>query len=85
MRVLGNLGTRLCGVAAALALIGLIAPILARLDPEPARQVANVHTAFNVVLALAFLPFVDNTARLLRRLVPERRLPPISTSQEPSG
>jgi phosphate:Na+ symporter len=73
--LLGNLGTRLAGVVMALALLPWIAPVLGRLEPEPARQVANFHTAFNLALALVFLPFVETTARLLRRLVAEPAAP----------
>ncbi|MCP4407837.1 MAG: Na/Pi cotransporter family protein [Gammaproteobacteria bacterium] len=38
------------------------------------RQVANAHTVFNVCLALLFLPFTDWIARVIVKLLPERRL-----------
>jgi phosphate:Na+ symporter len=37
------------------------------------RQIANAHVLFNVVGALAFVGFVPLAARLLQRLIPERR------------
>lgn len=38
------------------------------------RQVANAHTVFNVVLALAFLPFTQFFGRLLIKLYPDKRI-----------
>lgn len=71
----GNLATRLIGAIAVLPAIDWIAPVIAAIDADPARQVANTHTAFNLVLALAFLPLVDTTAGLLARLMPEPEEP----------
>jgi phosphate:Na+ symporter len=39
---------------------------------ELPRQIANAHTAFNVVLALVALPFTGVAAAVIRRLVPDR-------------
>jgi len=39
---------------------------------ELPRQLANAHTAFNVVLALVALPFTGVAAAVIRRLVPDR-------------
>jgi len=36
------------------------------------RQIANAHTVFNVILAMAFLPFTEMFARLINRIFPER-------------
>lgn len=67
---LGNLLNRVLGCAVALPLLTWITPRLLALDPDPARAVANFHTAFNLVLALLFLPLLGPFARLLARLVP---------------
>lgn len=67
----GNLGFRLVGVIAGLALLPLIEPAVAALQAAPARQIVNFHLLFNAALALAFLPLVGPAARLARRLVPE--------------
>lgn len=69
---LGNLVTRALGCAVALPCLGLIGPLLVTWQPDLSRAVADFHTAFNLVLALVFLPLLDPFAALLRRLVPER-------------
>lgn len=69
---MGNLLNRVFGVALALAALGPIGRFLVVVEPDPARAVADFHTAFNLVLALAFLPFLTPYARLLRRLLPAR-------------
>jgi phosphate:Na+ symporter len=38
----------------------------------PARALADFHLVFNLLLALAFLPFLDGYARILTRLFPAR-------------
>src|SRR5262249_3999516 len=53
---LGNLLVRFVGVLACLPLLGLIEPLIADFDPDPSRQLVNFHTAFNLSLALVFLP-----------------------------
>jgi len=72
MRVpVGNLANRLVGGALVLAALPWITEAMLRLDPAPARFVANAHLAFNVVLALAALPLLPAFARLLQRLLPD--------------
>lgn len=65
----GNLGTRLAGAVVLLPLIGLIQPWLAQLEASGARQIANFHVGFNLLLLVVFLPFTSQSARLLDRLV----------------
>lgn len=65
----GNLGTRLAGAVVLLPLIGLIQPWLAQLEASGARQIANFHVGFNLLLLVVFLPFTSQSARLLERLV----------------
>jgi phosphate:Na+ symporter len=69
---LGNLLNRLVGVAVALALFAWLPPLVAAVESAPGRAVANFHTAFNLVLALAFFPWLPLYARLLERWLPVR-------------
>ena len=62
---LGNLINRIVGVALALPFLQPIADLFARLDPNAARMTADFHTAFNVVLAVAFVFLLDAVAALL--------------------
>jgi phosphate:Na+ symporter len=66
----GNLAFRTCG---ALLVIPCI-PYVLHYSPaigEGGRLVANFHTAFNVLLALACLPLVRVVARAMERLIPD--------------
>ncbi|MBV9734467.1 MAG: Na/Pi cotransporter family protein [Acidisphaera sp.] len=69
---LGNLLNRAFGAALALASLPWLGRLLVRLEPDPARVVADFHTAFNLVIAALFLPFLPAFASLLRRLLPGR-------------
>jgi phosphate:Na+ symporter len=60
-------------VALFLAFLLPISDLLASIDPNPARAVANFHTVFNVLLALIFMLALDQLAALLIRLLPDRR------------
>src|SRR5207302_7730435 len=44
-------------------------------EPDAGRAVADFHTAFNVVLAVLFLPLLQPFARLLAWLLPARVTP----------
>jgi phosphate:Na+ symporter len=69
-----------------LPLIGPFSKFIVSISPNPTagltgidaissvlpRQVANAHTLFNVGIAVLFLPFVSQFARLIYRLVPDR-------------
>lgn len=68
---LGNLVMRTLGALALLPVVAAVAPLIAWIDPDPARQVANFHTLFNLALALVFLPLVTPVAALARRLLPD--------------
>jgi phosphate:Na+ symporter len=67
----GNLSFRLLGVLAVLPFLDAVVDGLTRLEADPARQAADLHTVFNVALALVFLPLTSLAARWLERLVPE--------------
>jgi len=68
----GNLGTRLVGVALGLALLPRLGPWIVTIVPDPARAVADLHLAFNLVTAALFFPVLPYYAALLRRLFPVR-------------
>jgi phosphate:Na+ symporter len=68
----GNLGTRLVGVVLGLALLPRFGSWLVTIVPDPARAVADLHLAFNLILAALFFPILPYYAALLRRLFPAR-------------
>jgi len=69
---MGNLINRVLGVILALAALDPIGRFLVVVEPDPARAVADFHTAFNLILALVFFPLLAPYAALLRRLLPAR-------------
>lgn len=68
---LGNLLFRFAGAILCLPLIGLITPYVVMLGADPARQIANFHTVFNLALVAVFLPLTGIMARITARLLPE--------------
>jgi phosphate:Na+ symporter len=72
---LGNLLNRLVGVIAGLIALPYIGPWLVTLEAGNARAVADFHTAFNLLLAVVFLPLLKPYAALLCRLLPTRTDP----------
>lgn len=69
---LGNLLSRSIGIAVAFAILPTIGRFMVTIEPNNARSVADFHTAFNVVLALVFLPLLGPYSALLRRWLPAR-------------
>lgn len=67
---LGNLLNRALGCAAALALLPGFTALMAALDPDPVRLVANSHLTFNLLTALVALPLLRPQAWLLTWLLP---------------
>src|SRR5437764_1125413 len=78
---LGNLIMRTAVALPALFLVTPIASWLAMLEPDPGRIAINFHTAFNLVVAVIFLPAVTLVAKLAARVLPD--LPQSATSTEP--
>jgi len=73
MRIpLGNVLIRAFGVLACIPLLHHIMPYLEQWQPDPARQVVDFHTGFNVVLALLFLPFTGVLQKILKAALPDR-------------
>ena len=68
---LGNLLMRAIGVALALPLLPWLPEWLAMLDTPASRHAIDLHTAFNVALALLFLPLLTLIDRLTRRIMPD--------------
>jgi phosphate:Na+ symporter len=77
---LGNLFFKLAGAAAAVPFLGEITRHLPLFGADPARQIANFHTAFNVALAVVFLFLTPAVARLMRRVLPD-----LPASREPGA
>lgn len=60
---LGNLIMRGAGCLIAVPMLGWITAAMTVIDASPARQVADFHTLFNVVLAAIFIGLLDPLAR----------------------
>ncbi len=70
---LGNLLTRAVGVALVVPFMAhVILPAIESVHPDPARMLINFHTAFNVVLAMVFLPFAKPLTRVSEAVLPDR-------------
>jgi len=72
---LGNLLTRVAGVLAGLIAMPWVAPWVNHWSLDAAHAVANVHTLFNLAVALAFLPVLTPYASLLARWLPKQADP----------
>ncbi|MFB9356307.1 Na/Pi cotransporter family protein [Sneathiella chinensis] len=70
---LGNFICRLAGVIVLLPFLDLVAMELVRLESEPARQLVNLHTFFNLGLAAFFIFWTGPLGRLTEKLIPETR------------
>jgi phosphate:Na+ symporter len=68
---LGNLLVRLTGVAVVLPWLPEVVRLLHYVTPSDARLTVDFHVAFNLALALVFLPSVKRLASLLIRLLPD--------------
>jgi phosphate:Na+ symporter len=71
----GNLINRVVGCALVLPFLHPISNVLIHLEPNPTRQIADFHTAFNLALAALFIMPLGGMARLLARLLPEQTAP----------
>ena len=78
---LGNLVFRTLGALAVLTVLPAVTPLVAELGGDPARQIANFHTLFNIALAVACLPVTGFAARVVDRLLPEA--PPPDDAGQP--
>lgn len=71
---LGNLINRVLGCLIFLPLLPFIAEHLATFDSNPARLTANFHVLFNLVMAIIFLLPLGLIAKLLERLLPDKKI-----------
>jgi phosphate:Na+ symporter len=69
---IGNLMMRAVAALPFIFLARQSAHVLALIESDPARMVVNFHTAFNVIAALALLPFVPLFCKLALKLMPDR-------------
>jgi len=69
---IGNLCNRLVGVAVGLLALPYVGPWMMSIESDASRAVANFHTLFNLLLALAFFPLLRPYASLLRHWLPDR-------------
>jgi len=69
---IGNLISKVIGVAICLPLSKYLAEASQLLGGDVSRQIANSHTLFNLFLAIIFLPFISWGVALVRKLVPEK-------------
>ncbi len=68
-----NLMMRLICVIIALPFIHTIAPYFTHPEILQSRDIINFHMAFNIALAVIFLPFVSTLSRLVEKIVPEKK------------
>ena len=66
-----HIAFKVLGAALVFPLIGPFTALVAATAIDPARQVANAHTFFNLGISLFFLPFTPLAARIIETLVPE--------------
>ncbi len=72
---LGNLGMRATLALPAILLVALAAQWLSAITPDPGRLVVNFHIAFNMLVALIYLPLVGAVANLATRILPDAPAP----------
>lgn len=69
---IGNLIIRFMGVTVFFFFVPELDGYLRLYDADPAREVVNFHTAFNLCLALAFLPLTGFVSKLCSKIIPDR-------------
>ncbi|MEC9369574.1 MAG: Na/Pi cotransporter family protein [Pseudomonadota bacterium] len=74
--LVGNFIFRLTGVILTAVSLDYWIPAITSLDVGLGQRLIVLHIAFNVVLLLTFIWFVDNLAELLRKAVPDAPKPP---------
>ncbi len=73
MRIpLGNMIIRMVGVLAIIPFVEFLMPYLSKLNANHARQIVDFHTAFNIALALVFLPLTGILNKLMIKALPDR-------------
>jgi phosphate:Na+ symporter len=71
----GNLINRFVGILIVVPFLPAITRELTALQPDAARMTAEFHMLFNIALAAVFIGALDPLARLLVRILPEKKQP----------
>ncbi len=79
---LGNLVARTAMALIALPFVAYLPSLVAWTADLPARQVLNFHTAFNLAVALVFLPLLDPLAKLATTFLPAPAVAPDKTTPQ---
>ena len=66
-----HIAFKVLGAALVFPLIGPFTSVVAASASDPARQIANAHTLFNLGISLVFLPFTAWAASAIEALVPD--------------
>ena len=66
-----HIAFKMLGAAIVFPFIGPLTALVETTAGDPARQIANAHTFFNVGISLLFLPFTSWAARSIEALVPD--------------
>ncbi len=66
-----HIAFKVLGVAVVFPFITPLTSFIATTAADPARQIANTHTFFNVAISAVFLPFAPWAARVITAVVPE--------------
>ncbi|MDO5563230.1 MAG: Na/Pi cotransporter family protein [Synergistaceae bacterium] len=70
---------KIIGTVFILLILPFYSSFIQTTSSDIARQVANAHTIFNVIIALLFLPFVSQYAKFIKKIIPN------DESEEPLG
>src|SRR5213594_114030 len=66
-----HIAFKVLGAALVFPFIGPFTTLVASTASDPARQIANAHTFFNVGISFLFLPFTPLAARAIETIVPD--------------
>src|SRR5881409_2277769 len=66
-----HIAFKVLGAGLMLPFVGPFTTLVAASAADPARQIANAHTFFNLGISLVFLPFTPLAARAIEALVPD--------------
>src|SRR5213594_2830914 len=68
---IAHIAFKVLGAGLMLPFVGPFTTLVAASAADPARQIANAHTFFNLGISLVFLPFTPLAARAIEALVPD--------------
>jgi phosphate:Na+ symporter len=71
--LVGNLAFRVAGAVLALVFLRQVVEASTHLASDPSRQIANLHTLFNLGVAVIFLPLTALAAQWLEKLLPDAK------------